>query len=210
MKKATLILLGSAWLVVGCSIAPDDYYDPYPASYEMGYRYGMSVYQLPFSYYQRCYGIYQSCLFYRPPYVPVPGAGRDEDGVVQPTEPPIMAHGDALIYWHGLEPRGLGADIALDGPAIARDWREPRPAVRRSEGRRGPTRLRPTNRPVSRDRPPRTTERARAPARASAGTRSGSATPSGRSARPAAPRSAPRSVRRPAPVPRTPSAEPEP
>jgi hypothetical protein len=210
VRKVTLLLLGGAWLLAGCANLQDDYYDPYTTSYEFGYSYGSSVYQLPFAYYQRCYGIYRSCLFYRPPYVPVPGAAPDEDGVIQPTHPPVMANGDALIFWRGLEPRGSDANAALDGPAIANDWREPRPTVRGSEPRSGPARLRPANRPVSRDRSPRTFEPARAPARVSTGTRSSSAVPTGRSARPAAPRSAPRAVRRSAPGPRTPSSQPEP
>lgn len=214
MRKVTLLLLGSAWLAAGCSVLQDDYYDPYATPYAFGQQYSMSVYQLPFAYYQHCYGSYSSCLFYRPPYVPVPGAGADEDRVIPLTHPPIMVNDDASMFWPGIDARGSGSDLALDGAAIANDLHEPRPAVRKSERRSGPVRLRPTSRPVSRHESPH----ASAPARAATRTRPASAPSVGRGARPAAPRGAPRSaprstpraVRSSASGPRTPASQAEP
>jgi hypothetical protein len=218
VRKVTLLLVGSAWLAAGCSILQDDYYDPYATSYDFGQQYSMSVYQLPFAYYQRCYGFYRSCLFYRPPYVPVPGAAPDQDRVIPLTHPPIMANDDALIVWQDFDARESGGKVALDGLAVSNDLYEPRPAVRKSERGSGPVRMRPMNRPMTGDRSgdksPRASAPTRVPARASSKTRPSRASSAGRGARPGAPRSATRSasraVRSSASGPRTPSPQAEP
>ena len=160
MRRVNLLLLGSAWLAAGCSVVQDDYYDPYPTHYEFGQHYSLSVYQLPFAYYQRCYGFYRSCLFYRPPYVPVPGAPPDEDRVIPITHPPIMVNDNDPVYWAGFDGRGPGGNVALERRAIANDLQEPRPAVRKSQRRSEPARLRPTSRPVAPRSAPRSTSRA--------------------------------------------------
>ena len=210
MRKVIPLLLASGWLAAGCTIIPDDFRDPYASTYDFGYHYGLHAYPQPYSYYQSCYGVYSpigSCISYRPPYLPAPHDGRQDEDVIPLTQPPVMAVDDSFVVWRDTEPRSI-----YRRPAAATEsmyWREDGRAMRAEPGRTVfPTQTRPTNRPVRAQR--RASTSAAAPPRGSSSY--GRSSPSRNtsaykpSPRPAAPRSAPR----PASAPPAPSPRPEP
>jgi hypothetical protein len=188
MRKVVPLLLASSFLAAGCTIMPDDYRDPYATRIDFGYYYGLPYYQQPFAYYHRCYGIYGpggTCIYYRPPYVPVPRGGSQDDPVIPLTQPPVMAIGDSLAH---VAPRRNVFPVQTrpaNVPLRAQSRGEPVPTSRssgaaqqnRSTRSRSTSSARPASRPTSRP-----------------------------SSRPAAPRGAPK----PASRPRGPSSRPDP
>lgn len=172
MRILRLLLLVAGWSTAGCSIFPDDYRDPYARSYEFGYYYGLPLYQQPYAYYHRCYGIFGpdgSCIYYRPPYVPVPGGGSGEDRVIPVTQPPIMAVDRTESLWRDASLGHSGRrTIAEPPPAASVETRALRQPARTSSSQRTrsvPRASRSTPRPAAPRSTSRPTSGPRAPSR---------------------------------------------
>ena len=210
MRKVILLLLASGWLAAGCTVIPDDFRDPYASSYDFGYHYGLPWYPQPYSYYQTCYGGFSpigSCISYRPPYLPPPDDGRQDEDVIPLTQPPVMAVDDSFVVWRDTEPRSIYRRPVAATQSMY--WREDSRAMRAGPGRTVfPTYTRPVNRPVRADRRASTT----AAAPSSGSSSYGRSAPSRNTSayRPSPRPAAPGSARRPASGPRGPSPRPEP
>lgn len=119
MGKVIPLVLVIGWLGAGCTTMYDDFRDPYASRIDVGYYYGLPYYQQPYAYYHRCYGVYGpsgGCIYYRPPYVPLPGNVPHEDPVIPLTQPPIMAIDGASTLWRAPASRRSDPRVVTDRP----------------------------------------------------------------------------------------------